>query len=192
MFKRIGLFVLTNIAIMAMISIVLFIVSSVFGLRLSGYGTSMFELLIYSAIIGFTGSFISLAISRWIAKRSYNIELIDDKNLHKYNEKEQFIYKIVHRIAQNEHIITPEVGVYSSEEVNAFATGPSKNKALVAVSSELLNVMDKDEIEGVVAHEMAHILNGDMVTMTLLHGVLNTFVVFLSRLIAGAIDQALS
>jgi heat shock protein HtpX len=143
-------------------------------------------------VIGFTGSFVSLAISRWMAKRSYNIQLIDEKNLHQYHEKEQFVYKIVHRIAQMEHITTPEVGVYQSEEANAFATGPSKNRALVAVSSGLLDAMDKDEIEGVVAHEMAHILNGDMVTMTLIQGVLNTFVVFLSRLIAGAIDRALA
>ena len=127
-----------------------------------------------------------------MAKRSYDITLIDEKNLHQYSEKEQFIYKIVHRIAQIEHITTPEVGIYQSEEANAFATGPSKNKALVAVSSGLLYAMDKDEIEGVVAHEMAHILNGDMVTMTLMQGVVNTFVVFLSRLIAGVIDRALA
>ncbi|MFO0763768.1 MAG: protease HtpX [Candidatus Gracilibacteria bacterium] len=192
MFKRIGLFVLTNIAIMAMISIILFVLSSVFGVNLSGYNTSIGGLLAYSAVIGFTGSFVSLAISRWMAKRSYDIQLIDEKNLHQYHEKEQFVYKIVHRIAQMEHITTPEVGVYQSEEANAFATGPSKNKALVAVSSGLLDAMDKDEIEGVVAHEMAHILNGDMVTMTLMQGVVNTFVVFLSRLIAGAIDRALA
>ena len=97
-------------------------------------------------MIGFTGSFVSLAISRWMAKRSYNIQLIDEKNLHQYHEKEQFVYKIVHRIAQMEHITTPEVGVYQSEEANAFATGPSKNRALVAVSSGLLDAMDKDEI----------------------------------------------
>ena len=127
-----------------------------------------------------------------MAKRSYDIQLIDEKNLHQYHEKEQFVYKIVHRIAQAEHIVTPEVGIYQSEEANAFATGPSKNKALVAVSIGLLDAMDKDEIEGVIAHEMAHILNGDMVTMTLMQGVVNTFVVFLSRLIAGAIDRALA
>ncbi|MGE4443396.1 MAG: protease HtpX [Candidatus Altimarinota bacterium] len=189
MFKRIFLFLLTNIAVLAVITIVIAILENVFGIQISGYSTSYVSILIYAAIVGFTGSFISLLISKWVAKRAYNVVLITSENLNKLDEKERHVYDIVQRIADNNHIKIPEVGIYEDRDPNAFATGATKNSSLVAVSTGLLELMNKDEIEGVIAHEMAHILNGDMVTMTLLQGVVNTFVVFLSRILANIFDN---
>lgn len=188
MFKRIFYFVAMNIAIIVMISIIAAILSKVFGIDL--YGTGLASVALFSLIIGFSGAFLSLAISRWVAKKMYNIVLIDETNRHQASSKEQLVYDLVVRLANQNGIKTPEVGVYVDSDPNAFATGPSKNSSLVAVSTALLEQCTTEEIEGVVAHEMAHILNGDMVTMTLLQGVLNTFVIFLSRIIAQGIDQA--
>lgn len=127
---------------------------------------------------------MSLQLSRWMAKRAYRMTMITLENLHTLGTEEQLVYKTVEHVAKKAGILTPEVGIYDSPEVNAFATGPSKNKALVAVSRGLVQQMQADEIEGVIGHEMAHILNGDMVTMTLLQGIINAFVIFLSRAIA--------
>ena len=148
-------------------------------------------MLVYAMIWGFLGSFLSLWISRWMAKKSYNIELLDATSAHR-DPKLAVVYNTVERIARENNITMPEVGVYESAEPNAFATGATKNSSLVAVSTGLLNVMNNDEIEGVVGHEMAHILNGDMVTLTLIQGVANAFVIFLSQIIARAIDAFLS
>lgn len=188
MFKRVALFLGMNIAIMIMIGIVAAILGAVFNINL--YGTGIVEIALFSLVVGFMGAFISLAISRWIAKRMYHIVLLNDSNVSQASEKERFVYELVVRLSAQSGIKTPEVGVYVDSDANAFATGPSKNSSLVAVSTALLEQCNLDEIEGVVAHEMAHILNGDMVTMTLLQGVLNTFVIFLSRIIAQFIDQA--
>lgn len=178
-----------NIAVIMMISIVIAVVENVFNINLSGSGYG--GLLIFSAIIGFAGSFTSLLLSRWSAKRIYKISLITPENLMTVDNKAQFTYRTIEKIVNNNGLAMPEVGVYQSPDPNAFATGASKKSSLVAVSSGLLNNMTEDEIEGVLGHEIAHIQNGDMVTMTLLQGVLNTFVIFLSRAIGMAIDSYL-
>lgn len=189
MFKTIGLWFLMNIAIIIVITIVWFILSNVFGISLDAYGQSYLSIWIYAAIVWFSWSFISLASSRWMAKKAYKITLITEKNEWNLDEKERIVYDTVISLARTHSIKTPEIGIYENTDPNAFATGPSKNKSLVAVSTGLLKAMDKWAIEWVVAHEMAHVLNWDMVTMTLLQWVLNTFVVFLSRIIANVIDN---
>ena len=159
------------------------------GLRNIGGG--YIYILVYAAIFGFLGAFFSLWISRWSAKKMYNIQLLDAQSA-AADSRLQIVWNTVERIARENGINMPEVGYYESSDPNAFATGATKNSSLVAVSTGLLDVMDLDEIEGVVGHEMAHILNGDMVTLTLIQGVMNTFVVFLSQVIARAIDAWIS
>ena len=185
--KRYALFLLTNIAIVIMISIVLGILESVFGISISsnGYG----GLLVFAFIFGFAGAIVNLLISRWMAKKAYKIQLITGESVVS-DRKLTAVYQTVQQIASNKGITMPEVGYYQSSTPNAFATGASRNKSLVAVSTGLLDNMDLNEIRAVVGHEMAHILNGDMVTMTLLQGVLNTFVIFFARVIAIALSTA--
>jgi len=181
MARRIFYFLLTNILVLLTISIIFTILP--IGNYIGENGINYGALLIFSAIIGFTGSFISLFISRWTAKKMMGVKVIDPDRPE--NEYERMVVEKVHRFSRAAGLTyMPEVGIYYSKEVNAFATGPSKNRSLVAVSSGLLEEMDDDAIEGVIAHEVAHIANGDMVTMTLLQGVVNTFVIFLSRIVA--------
>lgn len=181
--KRIILFVLTNLAVM----VTLGIVAHVLGINrfITAQGLNMNTLLMFSLLIGFGGAFFSLAISKMVAKWSMGLKLINGTE----NEQSAWIYNVVQRQANTMNIKMPEVAIYDSPEMNAFATGPSKNNSLVAVSTGLLNNMRRDEVEAVLGHEVAHIANGDMVTMTLLQGVLNTFVVFISRVIGYAADQ---
>ncbi len=185
--KRILLFILTNLLVMVTIGIIL----SVFGVGSyinDAGGVNLGSLLIFSAIVGFTGAFISLAMSRWIAKRMMNVRVLKPEDNLSQGERE--IVEMVHRLSQAAGLFhMPQVGIYESKEVNAFATGPSKKRSLVAVSTGLLEEMDANAIEGIIGHEVAHIANGDMVTMTLLQGVVNTFVVFLSRLAAWAVSR---
>jgi heat shock protein HtpX len=183
--KRIVLFALTNIAVLVVISIAV----SLLGVDkwLSARGLNLGMLLAFSAVIGFAGSFISLAISKWMAKMIYSIQIIDRPQ----TEDEQWLYHVIARHAERAGIQTPEVGYYESPEVNAFATGASRNHALVAVSTGLLNQMSRSEAEAVLGHEVGHVANGDMVTMTLLQGTLNTFVIFLSRIAGYLIDSAM-
>ncbi|HAM80882.1 protease HtpX [Ornithinibacillus bavariensis] len=178
--KRIFYFLLTNILVVLTISIIFSILPVKY---ITSNGIDFTKLLIFSAIIGFTGSFISLAMSRWMAKKMMGVQIIDPSGL--LNDYEKAIVEKVHRLSRAAGLTyMPEVGIYNSPEVNAFATGPSKKRSLVAVSTGLLQEMDDDAVEGVIAHEVAHIANGDMVTMTLLQGIVNTFVVFLSRIVA--------
>ncbi|RXT06309.1 protease HtpX [Ammoniphilus sp. CFH 90114] len=182
MFRRIGLFLLVNMLVIITISIV----TSMLGVRnyITAEGIDFTALLVFSGVVGFSGAFISLAMSRMMAKWMMKIKIIDQKNPH-LTAEERFVLEEVHRLSRKAGItVMPEVGIYDSAEVNAFATGPSKNRSLVAVSSGLLQRMDKEAVIGVLAHEVAHIENGDMVTMTLVQGVINTFVVFLSRIMA--------
>lgn len=174
---RVGMFILTNIAVLA----VLAIVSGFLGLP----GDSYQALMVFSAIVGFGGSFISLAMSKWLAKRSVGAQVITQPA----NATEQWLFSTVDRLAGQAGIKMPEVAVYQSPDVNAFATGARKDAALVAVSTGLLQTMPKDEVEAVLGHEVAHIANGDMVTLTLVQGVLNTFVFFLARVIGNIIDR---
>jgi heat shock protein HtpX len=180
--KRIFLFLITNIAIVVMLSIVLSI------LGVGGYigpgGLDIRALAIFCFVWGMGGAFISLQMSRWIAKRATGAKAIDGQT---GNAELDWLYATVARLSQAANLPMPEVAVYESGEVNAFATGPSKRRSLVAVSTGLLRGMRHDEIEGVLGHELAHIGNGDMVTMTLLQGVINAFVMFLARLIAFAV-----
>ena len=182
--QRILLFVLTNVAVMA----VLGIVTSVFGLNryMGPNGINVGSLMAYSLVVGFTGAIISLLMSKFIAKKTQGVKIINEPE----NADEAWIVDTVRKFADKAGIGMPEVGIYEGEP-NAFATGAFKNSALVAVSTGLLQGMTKDEVEAVIGHEIAHIANGDMVTMTLIQGVMNTFVVFLSRIIGSLIDGAL-
>lgn len=179
--KRIVLFLITNLAVILVLSIVLNIVFSVLGIDRSGIG----GLLVFAAVFGFGGSFISLAMSKWMAKRSTGAVVIEQPR----NATEQWLMTTVARQAKNAGIGMPEVAVYDSPEMNAFATGMNRNDALVAVSTGLLRNMREDEVEAVLAHEVSHIANGDMVTLTLIQGVVNTFVIFLARLVAGMLNN---
>lgn len=180
--KRILLFIMTNLAVMLVLSVVLSILFSVFGIDRQSMG----GLLLLAAVFGFGGSFISLAMSKWMAKRSTGAVVIEQPQ----NATEHWLVNTVRRQAQQAGIGMPEVAIYDSPEMNAFATGMSRNNALVAVSTGLLRNMREDEVEAVLAHEVSHVANGDMVTLTLIQGVVNTFVIFLARLIAGAIHNA--
>lgn len=188
--KRIFFFLLTNMAVLVLLSLVMTGVSYFFPGILSANG-GMVQLLIYALVIGFGGAIISLGISRWSAKRAYGITLLDSQSAGQ-DSKLQTVWSTVERIAQMQNIRMPEVGYYTSPEPNAFATGASKNTSLVAVSTGLLDQMQKNEIEGVIWHEMAHILNGDMVTLTLIQWVMNTFVVFLSHIAARIISAMIT
>lgn len=184
--KRIFYFLLTNVLVLVTISIILSLLGS--WNYIDGGSIDPVALLIFSAVIGFTGSFISLAISRWMAKRMMGVRVI--KTGGPMSAEEKIVVEKVHRLSRAAGLMhMPEVGIYDAKEVNAFATGPTKKRSLVAVSSGLLYEMDDDAIEGVIAHEIAHIANGDMVTMTLLQGVVNTFVVFLARVAAFTVSR---
>ncbi len=186
--KRIFLFLLTNLAVLVLIWIILTILQVVFKVNISSYGnyTSLF---IYALIVWFSWSIISLFLSKWTAKKAYNIKIFDPKDLSDLDEKERVVFELVRELAEKHKIKMPEVWVYASVDPNAFATWATKNSSLVAVSTGLLKTMDKDAIEWVIWHEMAHVLNWDMVTMVLLQWVINTFVIFLSRLISSIITK---
>lgn len=190
--KRITLFLLTNIAIIVVVSAIVFLLERYFGIQITPNLSNGYQsLFLFALVFGFAGSFLSLAISRWMAKRAYSIQLLSESRLLDYDSKTQLFYTTVSRIAKQNDIDMPEVGIYESDDPNAFATGPTKNRSLVAVSTGLLDGMTANEIEGVIAHEMSHILNGDMVTMTLLQGVLNTFVIFFARIAGEIIDKVI-
>ncbi len=185
MLKRIGLFLLTNLLVILTVTIVLSILQNIFGVQIKG----ITGLAIMCGVFGMAGAFISLAISRWMAKSVYKIYVIEanDQNF-QYRE----IYNMVAKLARQAKLpAVPEVGIYQSAEPNAFATGPTKSKSIVAFSTGLLSSMSRQEVEAVAGHEITHIANGDMVTMTLLTGIANALVMFLSRIIASIIDNAL-
>jgi heat shock protein HtpX len=185
MFKRFFLFMLTNILVMVSVSIILSVLGV--GNYLSASGIDYSALMIFCLVWGFVGSGISLMMSKFMAKRMMGVEIVDDRG--QYAD----LVRKVHQISRLAGISKmPEVGVYRSNEVNAFATGPSKNNALVAVSTGLLQQMNSEEVEGVLAHEVAHVANGDMVTMALLQGVVNAFVMFFARIAAFALQNFLS
>ena len=183
--KRIFLFVLTNLAVLALLSAVLFVVENIFGVHLMQGGTG--GLLVFAAIFGFGGSLISLALSKWTAKRMMGVRVVESPQ----SELERWLVGAVKRLAEQARIGMPEVGIFDSEEMNAFATGARRNAALVAVSSGLLRSMSRTQVEAVLGHEITHVANGDMVTLALLQGVLNTFVIFLARIIGGIVDRAI-
>jgi heat shock protein HtpX len=183
--KRIFLFLATNLAVLALLSLVIFIVERVFGVHLAGGGLG--GLLVFAAICGFGGALISLALSKWTAKRMMGVRVITAPQ----SDLERWLVGTVKRLADQAQIGMPEVGIFGAEEMNAFATGARRNAALVAVSSGLLRSMSRSQIEAVLGHEITHVANGDMVTLALLQGVLNTFVIFLARIIGSFIDRVL-
>jgi len=186
MIKRIALFLLTNIAVLAVLSIVLRLLGIDRVLDEQGQGLDIGALLAFSAVVGFTGSFISLAMSKWSAKRMTGAKVITVPT----NQAESWLLVTVQRMARELGIGMPEVAIYEAPEPNAFATGMRRDKALVAVSTGLLDNMRQNEVEAVLGHEMAHVANGDMVTLTLIQGVVNTFVIFLSRVVGHVVDRA--
>lgn len=180
--KRVLLFLATNLAVLLLLTGVV----QLFGLdRYLGAAGGLGGLLVFAAIFGFGGAFISLLLSKWMAKRAMGVEVITTPR----NADERWLLETVQRQAAKAGIGMPEVGIFDSPEPNAFATGARKDAALVAVSTGLLQAMRRDEVEAVLGHEVAHVANGDMVTLALLQGVLNTFVIVLARLIGGAIDK---
>jgi heat shock protein HtpX len=182
---RIFLFLATNAAILVVVSIVFNILGLSGTLDAQGIDLNLNALLMMSAVIGMTGSVISLAMSKWSAKRAMGVHVIDQPQ----NQTEQWLIDIVARQARQAGIGMPEVGIFQTTESNAFATGMSKNSALVAVSTGLLQNMNADEVEAVVGHEISHVANGDMVTMALMQGVINTFVYFFATIIGHLVDR---
>ncbi|MEW8254048.1 MAG: protease HtpX [Candidatus Thiodiazotropha taylori] len=182
---RIALFLGTNMAILALISITFRLLGIEGLLMQNGIDLDINALLVYSAVIGFSGSLISLFISKWMAKRSMGVQIIENPG----NEVERWLVATVESQAQRAGIGMPEVGIFNHASPNAFATGWNKNDALVAVSTGLMQQMNRDEVEAVLAHEVSHVANGDMVTLSLIQGVVNTFVVFLSRIIGHTVDR---
>jgi heat shock protein HtpX len=183
--KRIFLFIVTNLAVLALLSIVLFVIEQVFGVHLAQGGEG--SLLVFAAVFGFGGALISLALSKWTAKRMMGVRVIATPG----SDLEAWLVGMVKRLADQAHIGMPEVGIFESQEMNAFATGARRNSALVAVSSGLLRSMSRTQVEAVLGHEITHVANGDMVTLALLQGVLNTFVIFLARIIGSLVDRTL-
>jgi heat shock protein HtpX len=181
--KRIFLFLATNLAILVVLSIVCQILGIDRYLALRG--GNLGQLLAFAAVFGFGGAFISLAISKWMAKRAMGVQVIEQPR----TSTEIWLVSTVRQQAQAAGLGMPEVGIFDSPEPNAFATGPNRNNALVAVSSGLLQRMNQDEVEAVLGHEVSHVANGDMVTLTLIQGVVNTFVIFLSRIIGNLVDR---
>ncbi len=185
--KRIFLFLVTNIAVLVILSIVLSLLGVDSILDRTGTGLNMYNLLVFAAVFGFGGSFISLAISKWTAKRMTGAQVITDPR----SATEIWLVDTVKKHARMANIGMPEVALFSSPSPNAFATGMRKNNALVAVSTGLFSVMNKEEIEAVIGHEISHVANGDMVTLSLIQGVVNTFVIFLSRVVGHFVDRVL-
>jgi len=185
--KRIALFLLTNIAIMLVLSITLRMLGVESLLAENSSDLNINTLVIFSGVFGFGGAFISLAISKWMAKKMTGAKVITNSS----NNVEKWLLETVEKQAGIVGIKIPEVAIFPSEQMNAFATGASKNNALVAVSQGLLNQMNQGEIEAVVGHEMSHVANGDMVTLTLIQGVVNTFVFFFSRVIGHIVDRVI-
>jgi len=184
--KRIALFILTNLAVMLVLSVV----ARITGLDrwLALHGGDLTGLLAMAALFGFGGSLISLAMSKWMAKRAMGVQVIEQPA----NAEQQWLVNTVRAQAEQARIGMPEVGIFDSPQPNAFATGARRDAALVAVSSGLLRSMSRSEVEAVLAHEITHVANGDMITLTLIQGVVNTFVIFLSRVVGTIVDRALS
>ena len=185
--KRIVLFVATNVAVLVLISLVFKLLGIEGALQSNGVDLNLGALLVMSAVIGFSGSIVSLFISKWMAKSSMGVQVIE----HPSSTTENWLLDTVRQQSQKAGIGMPEVGIFDSPDPNAFATGWNRNNALVAVSTGLLPQMNRDEVEAVLAHEISHVANGDMVTLTLIQGVVNTFVVFLSRVIGHIVDRVI-
>lgn len=182
---RIGLFLLTNLAVILVAGIVLSLLGV--GNYRTADGLNLSNLLVFCAVFGFTGSIISLLISKWMAKKTMGVQLIE----HARNADEQWLIDTVTELSRKAGIKTPEIGIFPAQESNAFATGWNRNDALVAVSLGLLQRFERDEVEAVLAHEIGHVANGDMITLSLIQGVVNTFVMFFARIIGDIVDRVI-
>jgi heat shock protein HtpX len=185
--KRILLFLATNLAVVVLLGIIMRLIGFEGILDAQGVDLNLGALLVFAAIVGFVGSFVSLAMSKWSAKRMMGVRVITQPS----NQTETWLINTVRHQAQAASIGMPEVGIFDSPEPNAFATGARRDAALVAVSTGLLNSMSQKEAEAVLAHEVSHVANGDMVTLTLIQGVVNTFVIFLSRVVGHTVDRVI-
>jgi heat shock protein HtpX len=185
--KRILLFLATNLAVVVLLGIVMRLIGFQGILDAQGVNLNLGALLVFAAIVGFLGSFVSLAMSKWSAKRMMGVRVISQPS----NQTETWLLNTVRHQAQAAGIGMPEVGIFDSPEPNAFATGARRDAALVAVSTGLLNSMSQKEAEAVLAHEVSHVANGDMVTLALIQGVVNTFVIFLSRVVGHTVDRVI-
>ena len=187
MFTRVALFLLVNIAVLAVASLVLRLlgVDEYVLNAIGGYGMNYTGLFIFCAVFGFGGAFVSLFLSKWMAKRATRTRIIESPS----SPTEVWLLDTTRQLARSAGIATPEVGIFPAPEPNAFATGARRNKSLVAVSEGLLNNMRRDEVRAVLGHEIGHVANGDMVTLTLLQGILNTFVLFFSRVVGMIVDR---
>ena len=184
---RLLLFLLTNFSVVLVLSVSARVLGLDHWLAQQGMAGQLNGLLLMSLAFGFGGAFISLAISKWMAKRSMGVRVIEEPS----NASEKWLLETVRRQAGQAGISMPEVGIFDTPQLNAFATGMNRNQALVAVSTGLLGAMSRDEVEAVLGHEVSHVANGDMITMGLLQGVLNTFVIFISRIIGMIVDKAI-
>lgn len=187
MAKRVLLFLATNLAVVLVLSLIINLLTAAGYISPMGRG-NLTSLAVFCLIWGMGGAFLSLQLSRWVAKRAMGVRLVDGRT---GQPELDWLYQTVARLASQSGLPMPEVGFYESPEVNAFATGPSRRRSLVAVSTGLLRGMRREEVEGVLGHELSHVANGDMVTMTLLQGVLNAFVMFFARIVAGFVSSAL-
>ncbi len=184
---RIFLFLATNFAVLLLVGLIFQLLGIEGILQENGVDMNLQALLVLSAVIGFGGSFFSLFMSKWLAKRSMGVQVIETPN----GQAEQWLVNTVTRQAQQAGIGMPEVGIFNSPSPNAFATGANRNNALVAVSTGLLENMNRDEVEAVLAHEISHVANGDMVTLTLIQGIVNSFVIFFSRVVGHLVDRVI-
>ena len=185
--KRLILFLTTNAAVLVLLSLVFRLFGVEQWLYTNGVELNLQSLLIFSALFGMGGSFISLAISKWLAKQGMGVRVLEQPT----TDKERWLLQTVEHLAERAQIGMPEVGIFESDTPNAFATGLSRDNALVAVSSGLLRLMPPDQVEAVLGHEVSHVANGDMVTLELIQGVVNTFVIFLARIVGYLVDRAL-
>ena len=185
--KRILLFLATNLAVVVLLGIILRLIGFEGILDANGVDLNLGALLVFAAVVGFTGAFISLAMSKWTAKRMMGVRVITQPS----NSAEAWLVNTVRQQAQQAGIGMPEVGIFDSPEPNAFATGARRDASLVAVSTGLLQSMSQKEAEAVLAHEVSHVANGDMVTLTLIQGVVNTFVIFLARIVGHTVDRVI-
>ena len=185
--KRIVFFLITNIAILLVLSIFLYLIGFTGILQNNGIDLDYNSLMLFSLVFGMGGSFISLYMSKWMAKKMAGVKVIQSPS----NEFEKWYFNIVEKQSQRLQIKTPEIGIFESPQPNAFATGSSKNSSLVALSTGLINNMNRNEVEAVIGHEMSHVANGDMVTLTLIQGIINAFVIFFSRVIGHFVDRVI-
>ena len=185
--KRIIFFLITNIAILLVLSIFLSLIGFTGILQNNGIDLDYNSLMLFSLVFGMGGSFISLYMSKWMAKKMAGVKVIQSPS----NEFEKWYFNIVEKQSQRLQIKTPEIGIFESPQPNAFATGSSKNSSLVALSTGLINNMNRNEVEAVIGHEMSHVANGDMVTLTLIQGIINAFVIFFSRVIGHFVDRVI-